>query len=697
MYLTNGELCWNCFKSTQDIDSACAYINGFLESNGFEKLSSKHETTVKLKLKSLRTNFNKKYKKFHAKWDESFDSKHIQFLQANFPFEFKFTMSPSSNVTQKLGRKPKQFRNKGKKGKYLIASRVARENNYDSIVLLEAALLAAKKKKIVDLIQDLKVLLDKKRMKKGVKKVKKTDIDDTLHFFIDNNLGQRQYRNLTKFCTANNNNIFPSYEKLLDRKKKCYPEGIVVNEMDAFVPLQKLLVHTIDEILKFCEKEIDGRIIDDSVQIGVTFEVSLGMDGSSGHSIYNQHIAHASSKRDANLFIVSMMPLGITRYDFGDVWKSPSPGSVRFNRPVSMKFQPESDELTKVTYNNLIHEINNLTIHEYTLPSGKILIIGYKCVVSMVDGKVLKVLTGTSSCQACFICKCKPKDFNNINNLENGMFDPQRDALIFGASPLHAWICCYNCFYNVATKKPVQKYYSSTNALVIEKKSEIDSLLLEKLNIVPSAFSTGNVARKSFGNCDVFAECLGFDNEEKELISKMHTILMCFSCHFRISVNKFKEFCRDFFHLWVKKFAWHPMSSTLHKLIVHGHQIIQHSSIPLGYLTEESAESSNKLYRAARINHALKTSREITTHDVFHRRMVESSPAISLKFAYRSMEEKLLNLPIEVVRLLDLSPDEIAKYENFHTTSIRKEQNFDEFFSESFWDDIINAENIDSE
>ena len=58
--------------------------------------------------------------------------------------------------------------------------------------------------------------------------------------------------------------------------------------------------------------------------------------------------------------------------------------------------------------------------------------------MTMIDGKVLAYITKTKSMQNCSICEAKPNEVSDIRNLNN--FKPCEGTLIYGMSPLNAWI-----------------------------------------------------------------------------------------------------------------------------------------------------------------------------------------------------------------------------------------------------------------
>ena len=69
--------------------------------------------------------------------------------------------------------------------------------------------------------------------------------------------------------------------------------------------------------------------------------------------------------------------------------------------------------------------------------------------MTMVDGKVINTLTESSS-QVCFICKCNPKNMNNLHLMHN--FQINENNFKYGLSTLHAWIKFLECVLHISYK-----------------------------------------------------------------------------------------------------------------------------------------------------------------------------------------------------------------------------------------------------
>lgn len=71
------------------------------------------------------------------------------------------------------------------------------------------------------------------------------------------------------------------------------------------------------------------------------------------------------------------------------------------------------------------------------------------------------------------------------------------------------------------------------------------------------------------------------------------------------------------------------MPVTVHKILIHGKDIIDAAVLPIGMLSEEAEEARNKDYRNYRLMFSRKCSRTATNTDVFHRLLESSDPYIS--------------------------------------------------------------------
>lgn len=121
-------------------------------------------------------------------------------------------------------------------------------------------------------------------------------------------------------------------------------------------------------------------------------------------------------------------------------------------------------------------------------------------------------------------------------------------------------------------------------------RKKIQQLFWERLdlNIDKSKFggsgntNNGNMARRVFQNIDALADVTSVDIN---LLKKLKTILVTISCQFLINSEKFEAFCFETSKLYKEKYLWYPMPATLHKILVHRRQIIEHCVLPLRYFS----------------------------------------------------------------------------------------------------------------
>lgn len=89
---------------------------------------------------------------------------------------------------------------------------------------------------------------------------------------------------------------------------------------------------------------------------------------------------------------------------------------------------------------------------------------------------------------------------------------------------------------------------------------------------------------------------------------------------------------------------------TVHKVLIHGAEIIRSFLVPIGQLSEEALEAGNKDFRNTRLYHARKTSRKDNCEDILHYLLANSDPAITSRRILK--EKKHLELSEEAMNLL---------------------------------------------
>lgn len=114
---------------------------------------------------------------------------------------------------------------------------------------------------------------------------------------------------------------------------------------------------------------------------------------------------------------------------------------------------------------------------------GKSLTVNYNLIMTMIDGKIINVLTNTSI-QKCFICNCNPTAMNDHDKLCN--FDVNIENLIYGLSTLHAWIKFLECILHISYKlsTPITKrLLEEQKILVANRKKDIQNRLWNEMGL----------------------------------------------------------------------------------------------------------------------------------------------------------------------------------------------------------------------
>ena len=76
--------------------------------------------------------------------------------------------------------------------------------------------------------------------------------------------------------------------------------------------------------------------------------------------------------------------------------------------------------------NEIDQQIEKLSDFKMELPNDKVLKINYKLYMTLIDGKILNILTDTKSSHACPICGATPQKFINIKEFRSKEFTPTK-------------------------------------------------------------------------------------------------------------------------------------------------------------------------------------------------------------------------------------------------------------------------------
>lgn len=505
-----------------------------------------------------------------------------------------------------------------------------------------------------------------KKFRKAMNIYNKTKLmsgEEALALYVEAKLTQHQY-NLIR---AQDKERFPSYKVLQITKKGCYPnvDNRKITATSAEVSMQDLLDHTAERVIEV-QKDVISTLPKELLK-DMHLISKWGFDGSSGHSSYKQRFSDPNLD-DSSVFISSLVPLRMltnSNLNYHDpkavIWQNPRPSSTRFCRPIKINFTKETTEHSMAEKNRIDCELSNLKPTSINF-GDEILQIRHILIFSMVDGKICNALTDTKSTQKCFICGATSKQFNNIDDCLSR--DINDSNLQFWLSTLHSWIRFFECILHIGYRMPIKKWQArgTDNALVETNKKRIQNLFREKLGLIVDkpkpgfgCSNDGNTARRFFENAEVSSEITEVD---VTLIKRFHTILITISSGYDINLEKFRSFALNTAKHFVNQYPWYIMPPTVHKVLIHGPEVISSALLPIGQLSEEAQEARNKDFKKFRESFSRKCSREKCNEDILNLLLVTSDPVIS---SIRQLpRKKIRRYPNEVLELIE-APDVTIK------------------------------------
>lgn len=469
-----------------------------------------------------------------------------------------------------------------------------------------------------------------------------------LAMLVDAELTKYQYESIKYTLQNAGYDILPPYKYVKEEKMKCYPDDIHVSETEAVVNVQSLLDHTTKRLFdSFSEEHVTGM-----TNLSCTLTSKWGCDGSSSHREYNQSLP--ADKSDKNIILASMVPLSLVSETDEKYWSNQIPSSTRYCRPLYFEFAKETKEKMLNVYEKIATDISLLKNTD-VIVHGKHFQVQHTMLFTMIDGKTAQTITGTSSGAVCFICGAKPTEMNNIEKVVERPIS--NEACKLGISSLHARIKFMECILHIAYNLPFKKWSTTTDehkAIRRENKKRIQMEIRDKMGLrvdyVEAGTGTsnnGNTSRRFFSNPSIIAQITGVD---EEIIQRFRIILQVITCSRRIDSEKYELFARDTASKFISKYNWYYMPSTVHKVLIHGKQIMDASILPIGMLSEEAEEARNKDYRNYRLLFSRKSARTLTNTDVLNRLLVTSDPFIT---SIRRVPPKVsLDLDDEVKKMI---------------------------------------------
>jgi len=663
--------------------------NRIEESYG-KVLKEEKKDILKNKLKKLKSELTAKHKASHSNWnltlmynqkffEEEFRVPNDYFLESsefdlihleetldeaeNYPeddTEEEEQIVPNMEPSTSRGVKRTSFDNASNRTKRRRLNELAdsvKEAGGSLIATLNLALRLSKQQRKIEGVKMLKRYIKACEEDKDFPTLnsskKQLDLDVAIGTMVYNNLSRNQYSSIQQVvkreCEAS---VFPPLNKMLIAKKACYPENLIVDVTQAYVPVKDLAFHSTKRCIDANKEEMYAKINNlpsssNPKIIRAEMIVTWGLDGTTAQKQYNQGNSKDNQiVKDNSLITVSMTMHQLRLQDGNVLWDNDKSQSVFSVRPIMLKFAKETKITSKKLHDEIQSQIDKLSPEKF-LCEDVTLEISHSFYCTEIDGKVYSDITETPSYAVCQCCGATPNEMSDCKNLKNDRFKNthrkfKRENLRFSLQPMHTATNVVNKLYEISIRKHVQKHSKQLTA-------EENKLIKEETKVVKRAMwnafkvriretrqggvgtsDTAKVARKVLSNPVLLAETLELD---VELVTRISVILAQIRSRDPVkSLDEFEKNCTETYKMFLDKYSWFKVPVSLHRVLAHGRDYMEALPLPLGRMSEEAAESQNKLLRNDREFRARKTSRIDNLTDVIHRRYITSDPVIHKKY-----------------------------------------------------------------
>ena len=147
------------------------------------------------------------------------------------------------------------------------------------------------------------------------------------------------------------------------------------------------------------------------------------------------------------------------------------------------------------------------------------------------------------------------------------------------------------------------------------------------------------------------------------LIYRFSVILRTLASGYDIDIEPFRQYAFQTETVFVDFYPW--LYPSVHKILIHGADIIKHVPLPIGMMSEEALEAKNKDLRKYRLSHTRKSSRQNTMEDLAHSLFISSDPLITMLSngsVSCSKTENLLDEDIKSLILCNADEEELSEF-----------------------------------
>ncbi|CAH1983782.1 unnamed protein product [Acanthoscelides obtectus] len=236
-------------------------------------------------------------------------------------------------------------------------------------------------------------------------------------------------------------------------------------------------------------------------------------------------------------------------------------------RPIKFLFKKENADLVRNTEREIITKIENLIDIEIKTKEGHSYIIEVDMMLTMLDGRVLNVLSETNSTMECIICGATAKDMNTLPGINR---PPDVDNY------LPVWFVNFTlldsfseCLLHIGYRLPIKSWQvrgPEDKAIVEANKKRIQAEFRAKLSLIVDkpkpgygSSNDGNTARIFFHNPQTSSDITGVD---RELIEKFAIILGVLASGCAIDMEKFASLLEEARNLYIHLYKFYNMPNT---------------------------------------------------------------------------------------------------------------------------------------
>ena len=507
--------------------------------------------------------------------------------------------------------------------------------------------------------------------------------ETALAIFIAGKMTKRTYIDIRLLLKGAGHDIFPTYAALDDYRELHRP---AIKELCD--PLVGVKADYKDALKKGTEQLFRSLSLPQFSNLNVVhLKVHDGLDGSGGHSIFNQ-----KGNVETNNIIMYMFRFEKLETEDGQqLWRNKLHASASACHPVMLLMGKESYENCRIV-STLQEERQNCSFTISYL--GRSITVYIHAEMSMIDGKLHSLLSGLNGAFCC-LCSYDENQCNDLDYIKSGfpidrslegtmeICDQDLHLVINRKKgdykirkgvtqipitkenhntihPLHCILRCFGwiykiCYHAVAghltwseAKVSVSNRTGRALEFLNQAKEEIQADIKKDIGVLVEkpdptghggSSTTGNVAKTLLNNGNRFSLTKGINNSElreknDKIILNVAVILGLINSNRKIDVVKYKEFCRETM-LLVKSVSWIKFTPTAHSVLAHSPELVeQNHGFGLLNYTESGLEANNKYLRQYRLNYSRKTSQHDNLKDCFYR-LWDKSDSIVVKTLQR--------------------------------------------------------------